>query len=487
MMLIVMSLFIPNLTLAAPEQPSDEDITNAIESHFWGDDVVDPNRIEVNTRSGIVTLSGEVDNILAKDRAAEITGTIVGVRGIVNQIEVEPRHPVDDAELKKNVQNALFQDPATDSYEVRAQASNGIVTLTGTVDSWPEKQLFTTVAKSVQGVREVKNNIGVEYRSERLDREIKAEVEARLANDVRVDDNLIDVRVKDGHVYLSGAAGSLAEKNRARADGWVGGVESVDAEDLSVEWWARDRMRREKSYVLRSDEELEQAVKDAFRYDPRVYSYAPEVEVDSAVVTLSGVVHDLEAKRAAESDARNVVGVVSVVNHLKVRPASIPPDNELEKRVGEALSKDPYVDRLDVAVDARNGLVYLRGDVNNSFEKEHARSVAEGVKGVTAVINNLTSEYSWTWRPDWQIREAVKDELFWSPFVDQEEVSVTVEQGVVTLTGRVDTWSERHSAETNAWEGGAKDVRNKLSVVYRTIGPDAGTGPHYPYLFPYER
>ena len=109
------------------------------------------------------------------------------------------------------------------------------------------------------------------------------------------------------------------------------------------------------------------------------------------------------------------------------------------------------------------------------------------MKGVTAVINNIEYEHSWSWQPDWEIREDVKDELFWSPFVDEEQVSVTVDEGVVTLTGRVETWSERSSAEHNAWEGGAKDVRNKLTVVYSAIGPDAGTGYHYPYLFPNRR
>jgi osmotically-inducible protein OsmY len=146
--------------------------------------------------------------------------------------------------------------------------------------------------------------------------------------------------------------------------------------------------------------------------------------------------------------------------------------------------KDPYVERLDIKINANNGLVYLNGNVNNSFEKEHAQRVVEGVAGVTDVINNIQFEHSWSWRPDWEIREEVKEELFWSPFVNEDQVSVTVDEGVVTLTGRVETWSERSSAEHNAWEGGAKDVRNKLSVVHSSIGPDVNMGYDYPYLFP---
>jgi osmotically-inducible protein OsmY len=478
-------LLTPGFSLAKPKEPADEEISSAVESQFWSDDVVNPNEIDVTTHSGIVKLSGKVDNILAKDRATQIAGTIVGVRGVINQIEVDPRLTISSAELRKGVKKALLQDPATDSYEVRVEAVvDGVVTLTGNVDSWQEKQLCTIVAKGVKGVREVKNEIDFAYKEDRPDREIQAEVEARLANDVRVDDNAIEVRVQDGRVYLSGVVESLAEKNRAQADGWVGGVESVDVENLSVEWWARDRMRRKTSFIMCTDEEIKQAVKAAFLYDPRVNSVQPEVKVNSGVVTLSGVVEDLEAKRSAEADARNTIGVFRVINHLKVRPESIPSNVALEKRVSNALSNDFYLEGNDITINAANGLVYLTGDVNNSFEKEHARRVAEGVKGVTDVINNIDYEHRWTWRPDWEIREEVKDQLSWSSFVDEDQISVTVEEGVVTLTGRVDTWGEKQAAENNAWEGGAKDVRNQLMVAYTTHGPNADSWPLYPYLIP---
>jgi osmotically-inducible protein OsmY len=65
--------------------------------------------------------------------------------------------------------------------------------------------------------------------------------------------------------------------------------------------------------------------------------------------------------------------------------------------------------------------------------------------------------------------------------VDSEEVSVTVDDGVVTLTGTVDTWSERQSAEENAYEGGAKDVMNDLRVNYRGYGPYDYNDGYYPY------
>jgi osmotically-inducible protein OsmY len=65
---------------------------------------------------------------------------------------------------------------------------------------------------------------------------------------------------------------------------------------------------------------------------------------------------------------------------------------------------------------------------------------------------------------DFQIERDIEDELFWSPFVDADEVTVEVTEGVATLTGTVDTRNERAWAAENAREGGAVSVRNQLAV-----------------------
>ena len=462
----------PTATVHAEQtEIADMDINRALESEFWGDEAVNANLIDINTQQGVVTFTGTVSNILARERAERIAENIVGVRAVVNRIKVNPRVIRSDAELKKAVETALLLDPAADSYELTVTAENGIVTLTGAVDSWQEYQLCVNVAKGVTGVTEIKSNIAVKYKTDRPDLEIKNEIEALLENDVRVDDNLIKVEVKNSKVILSGSVGSLAEKSRATNDAYVGGVTSVDSVALKIEWWARDKMRRKNVYVMPRDDQIKQAVKDAFLYDPRVFSFNPDVDVDNGRVTLSGVVDNLKAKQAAEQDARNVIGVWRVKNYLKVRPVNIPSDDVLEKRVVGALLVNPWVDRFEIDINAVAGWVYLSGDVTTLFEKYEAERVAEGVKGVINVINIITYSNSWTWKPDQEIREDVKDELFWSPYVDAGQVSVTVFNGLVTLAGNVETLSERKAAEDNAYEGGAKNVINNLTVTYRHYGP----------------
>ena len=55
-------------------------------------------------------------------------------------------------------------------------------------------------------------------------------------------------------------------------------------------------------------------------------------------------------------------------------------------------------------------------------------------------------------------------ELYWSPYIDEDDITVHVNSGVVTLNGTVDSWFERNLANQSAWEGGARHVINKLRV-----------------------
>jgi osmotically-inducible protein OsmY len=331
-------------------------------------------------------------------------------------------------------------------------------------------------------VTSVANRIEVDLAGDRSDDEIRADIESRLANDVLIDDLLVSVEVENGRVRLDGIVGSLTEKERAIGDAWVVGVTAVDGSDLELQWWARDTLRRPETLVPRRDAEIEDAVRDALIRDPRVSSFEPEIHVDAGTVTLFGEVDSLAARHAAGSDARNVVGVLRVKNRLKVRPLEAFLSDDIEAKVRRAFGRDPFLERWDIEVDAGFGQVVLSGTVNTSFEKTRAEIVAGEVAGVTQVINNLEPMYSWTWKPDREIESDINDQLWWSPFVDSDDVEVEVENGVATLSGEVDTWSEWDAATENAFEGGAKDVRNELDVNYPFYGPrglfDAPMYPH---------
>jgi osmotically-inducible protein OsmY len=459
---IVLVLGIPVAGISEVRDVPDMSITNAVEAALQRDDGVSSHLIDVKTNNGILTLSGSVDNILSRDRAVTIARATKGVRSVVDRLEVTPVERT-DSEIRKDVREALSQDPAADAYEIDVTVNGGVVTLSGRVDSWAERRLGETIAKGVLGVRKVDNNIVVKAPVKRSDNEIKADVERQLEIDALINANRINVAVNNGKVKLTGTLGSAAEIDRALSKAWVLGVKSVQG-DFDVDWTAGNRMRRTGGGPNLSNEEIVKAVKDAFFYDPRVRSFNPIVTVDDGVVTLSGRVRNLAAKRAAADTAMNTVGVRRVINLLRVRPLNRPSDQELAARVRAALLRDPWVERRDISVSVFNGKAYLYGTVDSNLEKNHAESVASNVRGIIDVQNNLVSRSQLTRRNDREIKEDIESELWWSPFVDSDTISVTVHKGEATLTGSVGTWFEWKAAEENALEGGARTVWNNLKI-----------------------
>jgi osmotically-inducible protein OsmY len=348
-------------------------ITWEVMAELIEEESVDSHFIDVGTNKGIVTLTGSVDNLLAKERATKVAETVKGVRSVVNLIEVKPV-VTSDEQIKEDIQRALLSDPVAELYEITSvEVEHGAVTLRGTVDSWQEQRLCMHVAKGIKGVRKVHNEITVELKMNRLDKEIEAEIRRRLRWDVWVDDALIDVEVKDGTVTLRGRVGSASEKSRAFGDALVAGVTTVDHSELSVDWALRDTMRKSGEYIPTSDEEIEKAIVQAFVYDPRVSSGDTHVEVTDGVATLSGVVGSLKAKRAAGDDAESTVGVWRVKNYLRVRPAARPSDEVIAERVEDAFSRDPYLSPREIALSVQNGKVYLYGTVETRSKRPMPR------------------------------------------------------------------------------------------------------------------
>lgn len=451
----------------------DNDIELAVETEMLLDDRIEDRDIDVTATTGIVTLSGDTINLLSKRRAEDVALATRGVRGVVNRIDVTLLDPVPDATVKRSVETALLVDPAADSYEIDVSVRNGTVTLEGTVQSYQERQLCEQVALSVKGVRAIKNSIAIQYSQERPDSEMRAEIERRLESNVWVDDSLVEVAVKDAEVALSGKVGSAAERRRAYSDAWVLGVSSVNDDALEVDPLFNDTMQRKTRYTYRSDAEIKTAVEDAFLYDPRVLSVRPEVTVDKGVVTLRGTVEDLAAKNAAQKDAENVLGVAYVSNRLRVRPPKSPSDTVITKTVADALKRNPIVDRHEITPTTQNGTVYLSGTTSSPVEAAEAVRVASGVHGVIDVRNGLDVNYRPDYPPtrigktDVQIRREIKDQMWWNPFVDEDAVHVSVQDGVARLSGNVSSYNELRGAMEEAYEGGALGVVTEHLQVVR--------------------
>lgn len=448
---------------------TDGELRRAVRTQLRTSDAVPARFIDISVTDGAVELTGRVDSLLAFDRAADIARAVRGVQSVVNRLDIQAP-PVTDADLRNRVGAALNQDPAVAAAEVTPAVDAGEVTLAGTVNSRAEKRIAGRVAREVRGVRHVVNELAVRTPVERNDAEIRADIRQRLDWDLWVDAGLVRVAVEDGAVQLSGTVASAAERSRAARLARVAGVSTVAVDRLGVDPALRDEMRKGPAYGPDDPAAIRDAVRSALRTDPRVSPEEVEVWHEDGKASLTGTVDNLQAKSAAARNARNTAGVRRVDNLLKVRPPDRRDDAEVAEAVREWLSWDPYVATDGLRVAVTNGKVTLRGTVRTQFEKERAGNLARRAEGAVAVANHLTAN-----RPpapqkdDAELREDIRREIRWSPYVETDEVTIRVQDGRATLAGTVDSWRERHLAERNAYEAGAADVRNFLDFEYGAL------------------
>jgi osmotically-inducible protein OsmY len=462
----------------AVERVPDADITAAIETLLATKKGLSAHLMVVNTREGLVDLTGFTNNLLSVERAEEIVLAVRGVRGLHSTLVVHSE-AIGDAELQRDVCGALADDPATGAYPVHCTVAGGVVTLAGTVQSWAEKQLVLRVLKGVRGVRAFVADHLIIHGGEihNSDEEITTQIRELLDWDIRVNGALVEVRTHEQVAHLSGTVGTHAEKDRLVAIAYQTGAIRVDARDLFVAFWALGPEIRREKFVPRADKAIAEAVRDTLRLNPRVRDTETLVQVLDGVVTLAGTVSNLRTKQHAELDARHVVGVANVHNLMKVRPALLVPDEDIRQTINAALARDSYLSRCLVGVQVQAGKALLTGHVHSTFEQERAEDLAGGVSGVVDVNNRLEvidaeegakaggAAGEPAPHPDHALAERIRARYAWSANLHGQGVEVLVENGRATLSGTVDTWLHRKEAAEAAHEAGAREINNHLLVL----------------------
>jgi len=454
---------------------TDQELVWAVETRLASDPGVSDHLIDVTAEDGVVTLSGATHNALSADRASRVAENIRGVRSVVNTVEVRtPDRPAE--EIRADVTAALKRCPAPEVQTIDVSAADGMVTLEGAVNSWQERRLAETKAKSIRGVKGVENNLRIVYDAERADADIRKDIETRLRWDVWLHAADIEVAVSDGAASLSGSVASARQRRRAKADAWVKGVTEVSVKGVTVASEGTDSVPLSKPLPEADDESVAKAVRRAFSLDPRIDAETIEIYAKDGVVTLDGRVDRAGARRALAETARDTRGVWIVRHNVGIKPGMISTrdpmvedDPRIARRARTALLANAEVHQHQIGVEVTSGVAELTGAVDSDHQKQVAEQVVSEVRGVVRVANRIDVVAEETARKsDSAIREDIRDELFWTPFVDGDDVTVTVRGGVATLTGAVDTLEARRAATKNARDGGAAEVRNRLRV---RVGP----------------
>ncbi len=214
----------------------------------------------------------------------------------------------EDVQLHADMAEELASDPSIDASRIAIAIRDGVITLTGTVPSYWQKVEAENVARRVNGVRAVANELQVELPTEHVrdDTDIAAAAAAALAWHSDLPDT-IKVTVSNGWITLSGMVdwqfqrqeAELAVKYLTGVTGVVNNIALKPAPKVSD---VRDRIRKE----------LERTVdQDANRIT---------VETSNGKVVLRGTVHSWFEDQVARKAAWSVPGVTAVEDKLIVEP-----------------------------------------------------------------------------------------------------------------------------------------------------------------------
>ncbi|HEY3174445.1 MAG TPA: BON domain-containing protein [Candidatus Polarisedimenticolia bacterium] len=149
---------------------SDLWITSATKMRLAADSRTPATEINVDTRDGVVTLFGMVPTQESKSAAAEIARGVAGVKCVENQIEVvssarQEMVQARDEEIQEGVKKALNDGGDQENANIGVEVKNGVVRLTGMVPTWQRNLSAVYLARSVTGVRSVRNELKVETRN----------------------------------------------------------------------------------------------------------------------------------------------------------------------------------------------------------------------------------------------------------------------------------------------------------------------------------
>ncbi|WP_034850399.1 BON domain-containing protein [Inquilinus limosus] len=123
-------------------------------------------------------------------------------------------------------------------------------------------------------------------------------------------------------------------------------------------------------------------------------------------------------------------------------------DKSLQRLVLEELDYEPSIDAAEIGVAVTDGVVTLSGHVSNHAQKLAAAEAALRIEGVRAVVQDITVRLSGDEKlSDEEIGKRAVAALEWHSTLPAERIHVTVEHGVVRLTGDLDWQCHKREAE----------------------------------------
>lgn len=210
-------------------------------------------------------------------------------------------------QLQKDVIDELTFDPAVDASNVGVTAKEGVVTLTGTVQSYPDKLAAERAVKRVAGVHGIAEEMKIEIPStfHRTDAEIAKAALAALASDITVPYGKITAKVENGWLTLEGEVAWQYQRDAAKRV-----VEHLFA--------LRGVTNGITVAPIIAQADVKTKIRNAFERAAEIDANKVQVEIAGTTVTLRGNVHSWIEHDDASYAAFSVPGVRTVLNETHV-------------------------------------------------------------------------------------------------------------------------------------------------------------------------
>ncbi|CFQ44919.1 molecular chaperone OsmY [Yersinia bercovieri] len=123
--------------------------------------------ISVETNHGVVTLSGFVTSQAEAETAVEIAANVEGVKSVSDKLHVKDQKTqsvseyAGDAATTSSIKAKLLADDIVPSRKIKVETTEGVVQLSGTVENKAQSERAESIAKAVDGVKSVKNDLSI--------------------------------------------------------------------------------------------------------------------------------------------------------------------------------------------------------------------------------------------------------------------------------------------------------------------------------------
>ena len=143
---------------------------------------------------------------------------------------------------------------------------------------------------------------------------------------------------------------------------------------------------------MKSNEELQKNVVDAINWEPLLKAAEIGVMANKGLVTLTGSVNTYAKKAEAEQAAKNVAGVRTVIEDIKVvcNTKDKRTDAEILNAIETAFMWHWDTPTEKISVNVENGWVFLSGELEWNYQKEATKNVLNNLIGITGISNNIS-------------------------------------------------------------------------------------------------